>query len=297
MILQSPPVDIWCCEDRTAPFVDIFSKSAIDNGYRLHIIAPDKLCVKYEHFRAHYHHLSPNPEFFELASFRRWFEIAQHVGPNDRFVLADSDLIIAAPFATLPKSIRDFDGLVGSIGAHEGILEKGINGGFSIWTGRMLHDFCDYLVHTYETGFESLQQIYAARVSNGDNRASISDMTLLYNWVKEANIPFLNSNRLLSNEDRTSIYIDHNFFMPQGIDVKFKMAFGRKRLYRKKQEIWLQTDTDQPVRANSLHLGGRYKIMAADIAHNRTFKVITKSTYISAGRSIRYLLSKTGINV
>lgn len=288
---------MWSCEDRCAPFVDVFRRTATGHGYDLRLIAPSRnVPAGFERLRSKYRHLSPNPERFELASFRRWFEIAAQVGPADRFVLADSDLVISLPYTSLPVELRDFDGLVGSIGATGDVLEDGINGGFSVWTGRLLQQFCDYMVACYEFDANQLTSLHESKVAAGNSRAAISDMTLLYGWVQAAGVPFFNTNRLLRDRHSQAIYIDHNFFMPEALRVRFAMTLGRKSVNRLGSQLMLQTVDGEQVLAASLHLGGRYKIMAMDLERNSTWGLVTKSAYILGGRTARAMLARVGVH-
>ncbi|NQW93523.1 MAG: hypothetical protein HQ446_05750 [Polaromonas sp.] len=288
---------MWSCEDRSAPFVDVFKRTAEAHRYDLRLIAPTEPApAAFQKLKGHYRHLSPNPERFELASFRRWFEIAQRVEPTDRFVLADSDLVIALPFSRLPTEIQDFDGLVGSIGATNDILEDGINGGFSVWTGRFLHDFCSYMVAYYENSSDRLATLHAEKISAGNARASISDMTLLYSWVKDSGIPFFNTNRLLRGKNGATVHIDHNFFMPEALHARFEMTLGRKTVSWRDGWLKLRTKDGEIIQAASLHLGGRYKIMADDLERKNQIGLMSKSAYILAGRTARRALGHLGIH-
>jgi hypothetical protein len=291
-------MQMWSFEDRSAVFVDVFKRSAIAHGYDLRLIAPgDEPPTGFARLKSRYRHLSPNSERFELASFRRWFEVARRVGPSDRFIVADSDLVIGQSFTALPSEVRDFGGLLGSIGTSSGVLEDGISGGFSIWTGRQLCDFCDYMVTSYESGVDRLAALHAGKVSMGNARASISDMTLLYLWVQAANIPFFNTNRLLRDGQGRSLYIDHNFLMPEALDARFSMTLGRKSVRWHNRELQLRTAEGETVRAASLHLCGRYKIMARDLERRNQCGLALKSIYILGGRTGRALLARAGVHV
>ena len=286
---------MWSCEDRVAPFVDVFRRSAARADYELNLIEPNEPPKGFVQLKSHYGNLSPNPERFELASFRRWYEIAARVAPDDRFVLADSDLVVLSRWTDLPDEVRDHVGLVGSIGATGDVLEDGINGGFSVWTGRLLKGFCEFMTATYESDFCGLQALHAEKVARGNPRASISDMTLLYRWVKEANIAFLNTNRLIRDREGRAHYIDHNFFMPEGLGVRFAMSFGRKAVRCHGDAIDLKTCDGDIVIADSLHLGGRYKIMAKDLESGNRIGLLAKSTYIYGGRKAREALLRASI--
>jgi hypothetical protein len=284
-------MSMWCCEDRRAPFVRVFERTATSAGYDLRIIRPAKEPAGFTQLKRHYRHLSPNPERFELACFRRWFEIAAAVLPGERFVQADSDLVVQTPFQRLPAELRDADALVASIGVTGDVPEEDINGGFSIWTGRRLREFCDYAVARYERGVDDLADARARGIAAGNPRASISDMTLLHRWVREAGVPFVDSNRVIGGQ-----YVDHNLSMVSCQGSRFRAAFGRKALRFARDGVWLSTVEGLPVRPNTLHLVGRYKILAGNVERRDQGRLALKSLYLLGGRTGRRLLRIMGVS-
>ncbi len=284
-------MQMWTYESRNAPFVEVFRRTATRAGYAVNIIGPAAEPPGYTRFRAAYRHLSVNSEGFELACYRRWFEIAARVAPDDHFVHADSDLVVQTGFADLPAELRDSGALVASIGATDDVPEEQINAGYSIWTGRRLHDFCDFLIARYENGADGLAALRDAWVAAGNPRAAISDMVLLYLWVTETGVPFVNSNRVIAGQ-----YIDHTFFMPGCQGTQFRMTLGRKALAFRRDGFWLTTAGGEPVRPVSLHLVGRYKIMAEAIEARDSLGLAAKSAYILGGRAGRGMLGRLGIS-
>ena len=281
------PMRMWTFESRDAPFVEVFRRSATRAGYDVRIISPAKEPTGFAQLKKHYRHLSVNPEPFELACFRRWFEIAAVVKPEERFVQAESDLIIQTPFSDVTPELRDATAVVGSIGCNDDVMERSINCGFSIWTGRQLKAFCEYAVARYESGIEQLACMHARNIAAGQMRASVSDMTLLYQWVQETGEPFVNSNRVINSQ-----YVDHNISVGSCVGTRFCMAFGRKALRFTRDGIWLATREGVPIRPISLHLGGRYKIMAGDVERHAQLRLALKSLYVHGGRTVRGLLMR-----
>jgi hypothetical protein len=281
---------MWTFESRSAPFVEVFRRSATAAGYDVRIIAPAAEPPAYSEFRKHYVHLSVNAEGFELACYRRWFEIAAQVAPDDRFVHADSDLMVQTAFADLPAELRAGEALVASIGATDDVLEQQINAGYSVWTGRQLHDFCDFLIAQYKTGAADLAAMRARLITAGNPRTAISDMVLLHLWVSKSGVPFVNSNRIVGGQ-----YIDHTFFMPGCLHGRFRMTLGRKALEFRRDGFWLHTTEGVPVKPVSLHLVGRYKMMAEAIEKGSQIEMAAKSLYILGGRTGRSLMGRLGI--
>lgn len=294
-------MQMWTCEDRTAPFVGVFRRTAERAGYDVRLIAPSsKPPPGFSQLVRHYRHLSVNSAQFELAAIRRWYELSACVADDDRFVICDSDLVTYSDWNSMPTEVRDFDGVVASIGVTDGILEEDISGGFSLWTGRRLRDFCDYMTAYYESGGASALEVhYMDRRRAGNPRAAISDMTLLYRWVQEARIPFCNSNRLFRDKSDRLHYIDHNFRLSEGLGVRFATSLGHKKVRWANGGVELTTRSGEPVVADLLHLVGRCKILAEDLEHlERGYPsgLAWRSAYILAGRITRDMLAKAGIH-
>lgn len=165
---------MWSCEDRVAPFVEVFRRTAVQAGYDVRLIVPQtEAPAGFRKLKTCYRHLSPNPEGFELASFRRWYEIAAQVAPGDRFLLANSDLVVFTGWNSLPACVRDHEGVMGSIGATGDVLEKAVGGGFSLWTGRLLREFCDYMVTSYERDGDELASVHRLAQAAGNPRGDL----------------------------------------------------------------------------------------------------------------------------
>ncbi len=127
-------------------------------------------------------------------------------------------------------------------------------------------------------------------VAAGNPRAAISDMVLLYLWVTETGVPFVNSNRVIEGQ-----YIDHTLSMPGCLGTQFRMAFGRKALSFRGDGFWLTTTEGAPVRPVSLHLVGRNKLLAPAIEAGDRVGLAARSAYILGGRTGRAVLGRLGI--
>ena len=284
---MTPAPRMWSVEDRVAPFLGVFQRTATRAGYDVRVIVPADEPPGFTRLRASYRHFSPNSERFELASFRRWFEIAAVVPLDERVILADSDLVVQGRFLEVPGELRDTTAVVGSIGATDDVLEEGISGGFSLWTGRQLKDFCDYIVASYESVAEAPVRLHEQNRGAGTPGPGVSDMTILYRWVRDTGVPFVNSNRIIDGR-----YIDHNFSMPGCLGAQFRTAVGLKALRFAADGFWLTTNEGEAVRPICLHLGGRCKIIARDIEARRRERIVMKSLYILGGRAVRRWLGR-----
>jgi hypothetical protein len=212
-------------------------------------------------FRSLYQHLSINPESFELACFRRYFEVLRHTTSGSRFVIADSDLLINDDARNIPSYIKEFDlGIVGSLGMCKGIVEEDVSPHFSFWSHALLRRFVDYLIATYERDIVRLERTFAMRKAAGNNRAAISDMTLLHMFIQDTGVPFLNSNRVIDGQ-----YVDHNFSMAETENATFRLEVGFKAFRDTPRGIAFLTQEQLLIHPLVIHLQGRAKIMAKNL--------------------------------
>ena len=108
------------------------------------------------------------------------------------------------------QHIREDTSLQGVFIGSEGFYGEGsehqISPHFSFWNKALINSFTDYLLEVYK---RNKQDHFLARhykiQQEKIGRTAISDMTLLYMWVKEKGIPYLNSNAISS-----ALGIDHN---------------------------------------------------------------------------------------
>lgn len=201
--------------------------------------------------------------------------------------MADSDLFVQCGPDSIPAALTaDAQGFVGSIGVTGGVAELDISPHFSFWTRALLDDFCDFLIEQYRTGLERLKAIYAQRCAV-TNRASISDMTLLYLWVQDRGIAFVNSNQLMAGQ-----YIDHNISSADCANASFATSLGRKSLFLSADGVRLRTTGGASVDPLILHLQGRYKLAAVPLLTRNRMKLWQGSAYIAAGRMARQAMSR-----
>lgn len=277
-------------DDRTADFIEVFKRSAARTGYALELHGPGQQePASYTRFKQVYRHLSPNNPSFELASFRRWFELSQHVRRDERVVHADSDLVLFTPWLDMPEEIRSADGIVGSVGVNSGIPERQINVGYSSWTGALLTSFCDYVIASYESRADDLAAIYAEQ-ANYQPYAAISDMALVHLWVAETGVDLVETNRLMTSSKGRAIYIDHNITTAEAQGVRFRQFMGRKAMTFREQNAFFMTVQGEPIAAASIHLAGRNKMLARPIERGDRRSIELGSAYLNCGRLARKAL-------
>ena len=205
-------------------------------------------------------------------------------------IIADSDLFVQLGPLDLPTELQDnADKVWGSIGRSNGIAETDISPHFSSWTGKALGDFCEFCIETYRNNFGDLEVTHRSRLTGGNSRASISDMTLFYLWVEREGVAFFDTNRVLGG-----VYIDHNISMTECANTSFCSEFGRKSLHFNEGKILIRPDSHEDVIPAILHLQGRYKLISSAVEEGRRIPVAVWSAYIQAGRLARKVASALG---
>jgi hypothetical protein len=283
---------IFCIEDRQLPFVEVFRRSALASGYALTLGPPAaEPCSGFAELARSYVHLSPNSPGFELACFRRFFEVARLAGADERVIISDSDIFIQAGADALPTPVMDLigdgegGGIAASIGMLGGAPEYDASPHFSFWTGRRLRQFCDYLIATYAGNVGALQALHARKLASGAPYASISDMTLIRMWSDEAGVPLLNTNTIVGGR-----YLDHNISTPGASNGSFREALGRKAIRVEADGIYYVDADGSPIRPATLHLQGRYKVIAPSLEQRSALGILGGSLYIATGRAARRLI-------
>lgn len=276
-------IPLFCIEDRVAPFIEAFVSSASEQGFRPCVSTPaTAACADFQKFREVYRHYSSNSEAFELACFRRYFEVARLAPSDGRFVIADSDLLVNAPPDEIPEIyLSSFNLLVGSIGYNAGAPEEDISPHFSFWTRSLLRHFIEFLISAYEHQRDEIKQIYDARLA-ARGSAAISDMTLLHMFVSQNSVPFLNSNRVNGTH-----FIDHNFSMAECENEIFRKEAGFKAFRRKGSHLELLTHQGRRIRPVVIHLQGRAKVAASSLMHRHDVTARLKLAALAAIRQAR----------
>lgn len=162
-------------------------------------------------FQENYDHRSTNPKSFELACFARYFALYEHLASINTLedqvvILSDSDTV---PQLNADGIIKTFVGKNVFVASqnfyNESRLEPQYSPHFSMWSPSLLSDFLGFLLTFYSTKTENelakMQQRYAVLGMN----ESISDMTLLYEWVKNRGYKFFNFSDLTLAQ-----FSDHN---------------------------------------------------------------------------------------
>ena len=243
-------------------------------------------------FKENYEHLSDNPYEFELNCFARYFGIRNmHKGSLENFVISDSDVYVTKHLFNILNStiIDNTNTFWGSEGFTESVSENQISPHFSIWSVELLENFITYLLATYslnkKTGFLAKEFNERKQLLG---RTAISDMTMLYAWVLEKQIPFTNTN--ISSND---LGIDHNISSLISADCSYTSYFNRKRIIIKKENLFLKINQRKGLQSiHLIHFQGRYKKILCRFYQGHYLQFNVFSFIIFIGRAFRALISK-----
>lgn len=228
--------DIYIYENRDLIYLKLYERKARRLSLNLTVIGPDQLKgnTRYEQFLSLYEHYSVNSVEFEVSCFARYFAIAEAHKNEDTFILSDSDIYLVNNL----QHIREDTSLQGVFIGSEGFYGEGsehqISPHFSFWNKALINSFTDYLLEVYK---RNKQDHFLARhykiQQEKIGRTAISDMTLLYMWVKEKGIPYLNSNAISS-----SLGIDHNISSVYSENGVYQSFCNRKAIKLKGEAVY-----------------------------------------------------------
>ena len=157
------------------------------------------------------------------------------------------------------QHIREDTSLQGVFIGSEGFYGEGsehqISPHFSFWNKALINSFTDYLLEVYK---RNKQDHFLARhykiQQEKIGRTAISDMTLLYMWVKEKGIPYLNSNAVGS-----SLGIDHNISSVYSENGVYQSFCNRKAIKLKGEAVYCKATDGKAQAMSVLHFQGEYK--------------------------------------
>lgn len=279
---------IYLYETRKLAFLKYFFESAQKNNFKVEVLGDEALKEDdlFKSFCDVYRHNSDNPYNFELQCFARYFALLKLIKTDTPFIIADSDIILTSHATEAFKNISELSfagNFIGSEGFTAAGSEKQISPHFSVWNITLLKSFVEYLIYAYRKNSETnyLHNEYLQRKTIFSS-TGISDMTMLYAWLTETNVRFINSNLI-----KSSLGIDHNISALYAGDDKYISYFGRKRIYTIKNNYYLQSVEGERQQLSLIHFQGGYKAAMRCFYKQQNMLFKLKSLYIFAGRKAK----------
>lgn len=249
--------DIYIYENRDLVYLRLYEKKARHLNLNVIVIGPDQLAknTRYERFLSLYEHYSVNSFQFEVSCFARYFAIEAAHQDNTSFILSDSDIYLVNDL----QHIREDTSLNGIFIGSEGFYGEGsehqISPHFSFWNKELINSFTDYLLETYERNKQDhFLALYYEKQQEKIGRTAISDMTLLYMWVKEKGVPYLNSNAI-----GNPLGIDHNISSVYSENGIYKSFANRKAIALKGKKVYFKAVNGATQSMSVIHFQGEYK--------------------------------------
>lgn len=148
---------------------------------------------KWAEFKSEYVNLSLNNAIFELRCFERYFYVREFCLRKriDRFFLIDSDVLLFDNLNLFFQDIRRAFSRTNrkteswSVSPHCGL-----------WSLKDIISFTDYMLEYYKTNVYVLKEKFE-KFKQNNTKGGICDMTLLYLWLKESNLPYQNTAEIL----------------------------------------------------------------------------------------------------
>lgn len=273
---------VYIYETRKLNFLDNLFGALSMQGFEAILLGEDSLenNLAYKEFCDIYQHLSDNPLGFELSCFARYFVIKEANKRNDEpFIIADSDIYVNNKIFSIVNEQYQKGFFYGSLGYDKDGSEEQIAPHFSIWNQKLLEDFLSFLMKEYRLNQKEnhLEWEFLSRKKRL-GRTGISDMTMLYKWIKSNKVNFINTNSSTSN-----FGIDHNISSIHNDGYLFKQHIGRKKLIVQENGVFLKIhhlELLQPI--NVIHFQGRYKNALKDFyqGHYLKFTIYSYFLYI-----------------
>lgn len=281
--------NIYIFETRKLDYLTSYLAKAQKVGYKPVVVSNNDLSndKRFAEFKSIYSHLSVNSYDFELNCFARYFAFANTLRNNDPFILSDSDIYITDKKIVL--SDPSFNNVfIGSEGFAKGVTVEQISPHFSVWNRDMMMDFISYLVNAYKRNQQDnfLGEYYEAQKNIlGYSATAISDMTLLYMWVNDNKIPYINSNSTNNN-----LGIDHNISVLSCENAEYQSTHSRKKIeVTTDGKVNLIFESGQRQEMSCLHFQGDYKQILNDYYLGNFEKFNRFSASESFNKKVHYL--------
>lgn len=270
--------NIYIFETRKLNYLDAYIAKAKTLQYNPIIITGDafKGDARLAEFKKYYQHLSPNPYEFEYNCFARYFAVANVLTNDAPFIASDSDIFITNRKISLSnQSLKST--FVGSEGFYKGASECQISPHFSFWNRELINNFVDYLVAAYKRNRDDQFLVKHYEVQQKRlGYTAVSDMTLLYLWINDNKVPFINSNSIHNDWG-----IDHNISVLNTADARYQSVHNRKKIeFGTAGEVYCLLESGEKQTMSCLHFQGAYKPVLADLyaGNYQKFEAFSAST-------------------
>ncbi|RZA02596.1 MAG: hypothetical protein EOP47_06410 [Sphingobacteriaceae bacterium] len=280
---------IYIYETRELDYFTSYLNKAKKIGYNPVVVSNNDLAndKEFAEFKSIYTHLSVNDYNFELNCFARYFAIANVLTNNDPFILSDSDIYLTNKKIVLTDSAFK-NVFIGSEGFANGVTVEQISPHFSVWNRDMMLDFTNYLLNAYKRNHQDnfLGEYYEAQKNIlGYSATAISDMTLLYMWVHDNKIPYINSNNAGNDWG-----IDHNISVLSCENAEYRSLHNRKKVeITTDGKINLILESGQRKEMSCLHFQGAYKQILNDFYLGDYKKFDRFSANVNFNQKLHYL--------
>lgn len=277
-------------------FGDNVNKDWCTKWSHVNSITSEKWLRFYEVFENY----STYPDAWAKGIFHRFFLFEEYARRHNiqKFFVLDSDILVYAKLsdilnwgdydfaAAMPKNQKLGNGI-------DNNFRCTVNAGLSFWTLEALTDFTSFCIEVYASKKDMLVPKWQFHQKH-HYPGGICEMTLLYLWIQNSNVRFLNivEKRLNGKVFNSNINGDENYLSGE---YKCSIALDTKCLSFKKGEMLMCSVTGDSIPVYNLHFIGDSKMLMYDYY---TYGKLTLKTYLQyalrnarrqAGIVLRYI--------
>lgn len=253
---------LWCAIESTKKYnKDIYLIGDENNSSMCDkwVDANELVSDGFKEFQKCYHHMSSNPEWFEVLCFKRYFLLEQLLEKEniERCIMLDSDVLTYTDFSKL-SFIEEYENAF-SVPCSQEKFDWAASPHFFYTTKNRLNEFVKFIIATYENNLPMLQKKYDYHLKN-HLKGGICDMTLLYLWSKT--ISFYNT------YESENMIFDHT--MQEKQSVVWDYVLQMKKIYKNSGQIFFcDANTKNTENVAIVHFQGSTKSVMADFFYNR----------------------------
>ena len=208
---------------------------------------------KFDEFKVHYIHLSPNSYDYELFCFQRYFLLEAYMQESNitECIMLDSDVCSFVNYSEL--DFQQYEIAASCMYYHDTSKWMAVPH-VTYWRLEQLQEFTNYLIVQYRDNNKKLMDKHEMLLKEQASYG-ISDMSLLYLWIMQKDRKFWNL--AIAKDGQT---FDVFFNTPVNCDgVPFQMTHGIKKVIFQNKIPYFITENNKQIKANVIHAQGDRK--------------------------------------
>lgn len=236
------------------------------------------------HFNSIYQHASPNPRAFELACIRRYFyarAFAVRAG-FETFAIMDTDVLLYPSAHCTLSTFASSDYHV-ALSPSSSFDAPHYSPHFGLWRLDTIDDFISFILDLY-TDPRRIHEHIERNFSPYRGCHTVSDMTLLYEWVSQRRPRILDTSRFDLKHP-----VDHNITSTIHAQSPLSGCLGARGIKLGNEYATCSTHDGNQVRFCALHFQGKAKRLMKFAVSGNSSAVFFGLMALSFARDVRKL--------